>query len=56
METIKDEENLNFKELNVWKRAVEWAKEVILMVDEIRTDRRHYKLFEQLESAVTHNS
>ena len=53
MDVAKEDRNLNFKELNVWKKAVEWAKEVILMVDGIQTDRRHYRLFEQLESAVT---
>ena len=49
----KDDGKLNLKELNVWKKAVEWARDVILMVDKLQTDRKHYRLIEQLESAVT---
>ena len=50
---VKKEEPIRFKELNVWKRAVEWARDVILLVDKMQTDRKHYRLIEQLESAVT---
>ena len=44
---------INFKELKVWNRAVEWARDLILMVDNLQTDRKHYRLIEQLEAAVT---
>ncbi|MFA7359791.1 MAG: four helix bundle protein [Candidatus Kapaibacterium sp.] len=49
----KEESKLNFKELSVWKKSVEWAREVILLADNLQTDRKHYRLFEQLEAAVT---
>ena len=52
-EVIKDEGNLNFKELKVWNRAVEWVRDVILMVEKLQTERKHFRLIEQLESAVT---
>ena len=47
------ESYLNFKKLLVWKKAVEWSTKVILLIDHLQTDRKHYRLIEQLESAVT---
>ena len=42
-----------FKELLVWQRSVDFAKTVILALEDCSSDRKHYRLFEQLESAVT---
>jgi len=42
-----------FEDLDVWRKAVEFSSEVIDLVDTLQTDRKHYKLIEQLESAVT---
>ena len=42
-----------FKELNVWHRAVDFADKSIALIDEIDSNRKHFRLFEQLESAVT---
>ncbi|MBN1871085.1 MAG: four helix bundle protein [Candidatus Omnitrophica bacterium] len=42
-----------FEDLEVWKKAVDFAKEVIDTTNIIETDRKHYRLLEQLESAAT---
>ena len=43
----------SFENLDVWQKAVEFANEVISVVDKLNTDRKHFRLIEQLESAVT---
>lgn len=39
--------------MEVWKKAVDFAKSVIDLTEEINTDRRHYRLIEQLEASST---
>jgi four helix bundle protein len=41
----------NFEDLEVWQKSVEFAKIVIDLAEKIHTDRKHYRLIEQLESA-----
>ncbi len=43
----------SYKDLVVWQRSMILANEVIDLVDHLETDRKHYRLIEQLESAVT---
>lgn len=43
----------SFEDLEVWQKAVDFAYEVIRLAEEIQTDRKHYRLIEQLESAST---
>jgi len=43
----------SFEELEVWQKAVEFAKLVIELAEKIHTDRKHYRLIEQLEAAST---
>ena len=45
--------HFSFENLDVWQKAVEFANEVISVVDKLNTDRKHFRLIEQLESAVT---
>ena len=45
--------DFGFKELTVWHMSVDFAKEVILIFENNSSERKHYRLFEQLESAVT---
>lgn len=45
--------DFGFKELTVWQMSVDFAKEVILIFEHNSSERKHYRLFEQLESAVT---
>ena len=42
-----------FEELEVWQKSVEYAAEVIRLIEKIETARRHYRLIEQLEAACT---
>ncbi|NLC14434.1 MAG: four helix bundle protein [Chloroflexi bacterium] len=43
----------SFKELVVWQKSMILANDVIDLVDHLETDRKHYRLIEQLEAAVT---
>ena len=45
--------HFNFEDLEVWKKSVDFAKQVINISENIETDRKHYRLIEQLESAST---
>lgn len=47
------EEHSRYKDLLVWQKSLTFANEVIDLIDNIQTSRKHYRLFEQLEAAVT---
>ena len=47
------EEQSRYKDLQVWQKSLDFANQVIDLIDHIETSRKHYRLFEQLESAVT---
>jgi len=42
-----------YEELEVWNKAVDFAVRVIETVERISTDRKHYRLLEQIESSST---
>ena len=42
-----------FEDLDVWQKAVSFSNKVIKLVDLITTDRRHFRLIEQLEASST---
>ena len=42
-----------YEDLVVWDKAVDFAVEVISAVENISTDRKHYRLLEQIESSST---
>ena len=42
-----------YEDLDVWNRAVEFAVNVINIVENISTGRKHYRLLEQIESSAT---
>lgn len=44
-------EEFGFKKLKVWQKAVEFANKISLLIETIETNRKHYRLIEQLESA-----
>ena len=46
-------EQAAYKELQVWQKSMEFANQVIQLIDGLDTPRKHYRLLEQLESAVT---
>jgi hypothetical protein len=43
----------SFEDLEVWQKAVDFAKLVIELTEKIDTGRKHYRLIEQLEAAST---
>jgi four helix bundle protein len=45
--------SFGFQELEVWQRAVDFANDVISVTENMNTDRKHFRLVEQLESAST---
>ena len=42
-----------YEKLEVWNKAVEFAVKVIETVENISTDRKHYRLLEQIEACST---
>ena len=42
-----------YEDLDVWNKSVEFAIEVINIVEKIDTDRKHYRLLEQIEASST---
>ncbi len=40
-----------YEDLNVWNKAVDFSVEVIELVENISTDRKHYRLLEQVEAS-----
>ncbi len=42
---------LGYEDLDVWNKAVEFAVEVIELVENISTHRKHYRLLEQVEAS-----
>lgn len=42
-----------FKELLVWQRAVTFADEILAEIENLQSDRKHFRLVEQIEAAVT---
>ena len=44
---------LAYKDLSVWQKSMFFANSVIAFLEALDTDRKHYRLLEQLEAAVT---
>jgi four helix bundle protein len=42
-----------YENLEVWNKAVDFAVKVIDTVENISTDRKHYRLLEQIEASST---
>lgn len=42
-----------FERLEVWKKALEFSNNIVQLVEVIDTDRKHFRLIEQLEAAST---
>ena len=48
-----DGEQVAYKDLQVWQKSMDLVNQVIKVIDEMDTPRKHYRLIEQLESAAT---
>ena len=46
-------DEFDFKKLLVWQKAIEFAKEVITTVEANTSDRKHFRLLEQIDSSAT---
>ncbi len=44
---------LSYKDLNVWRKSIDFANNVISVIETLATQRNHYRLIQQLEAAVT---
>ncbi len=42
-----------FEDLEVWKKSIDFADQVIDLIESLDTDRKHFRLIEQLEAAST---
>ena len=42
-----------YEDLDVWNRAVDFAVKVVELVEMLDTERKHYRLLEQIEAAST---
>ncbi len=50
---MKRNVKFSFEDSEVWQKAVEFANSIIALAEQIHTDRKHFRLIEQLESAST---
>jgi len=48
-----DQDRAAYKDLQMWTKSMALVDQVIAMIDEMDTPRKHFRLIEQLESAVT---
>lgn len=40
------------EELNVWHKAVDFAVGIVTLLEDVATERKHYRLFEQVEASA----
>jgi len=50
---MKINQQAAYKKLHVWQKSMDFATHIIQLIDDLETDRKHFRLIEQLESAVT---
>ena len=48
-----DDIEFGYEKLLIWQRAIEWADRVLSIAENIETERKHYRLIEQIESSCT---
>lgn len=48
-----DPDQHSFKDWIVWQKNINFASDVIDLAENLETDRKHYRLIELLEAAVT---
>ena len=46
-----DETKFGFEDLAVWQKSIEFARRAIQLTEKIESDRKHYRLIENCESA-----
>jgi len=48
-----DDIEFGYEKLIVWQRSLEWADRILTIAENIGTERKHYRLIEQIESSCT---
>ena len=48
-----EQTRFGYEDLEVWQKAIDWASEIVSLCNDLETERRHYRLIEQLESACS---
>jgi four helix bundle protein len=48
-----DDIEFGYEKLLVWQRSLEWADRILTIAENIGTERKHYRLIEQIESSCT---
>ena len=48
-----NQEQSRYKDLLVWQKSLALVDQVIELIDNLETSRKHYRLYDQLESATT---
>ena len=46
-----EDSRFGYENLEVWQKAIDWVTRVIAFTDTLQTDRKHYRLMEQLEAS-----
>jgi len=49
----KENNQLSYKNLKVWKKSIEFASAIIDLSEKLNTSRNHFRLIEQLEASAT---
>ena len=49
----ENNEHSSYKKLIVWQKSMNFANQVIDVTEQLDTERKHYRLVEQLEASVT---
>ncbi len=50
---MSNQDRFGYEDLEVWQKAIDWASEIVSLCNDLETERRHYRLIEQLESACS---
>ena len=48
-----DNNDFGFKNLHVWQRAIDFSDKVFYLLENLNCDRKHFRLVEQCEAAVS---
>jgi four helix bundle protein len=42
-----------FEDLEVWKKSIDFANQIISLTEDVKSPRKHFRLLEQLKSSAT---
>ena len=48
-----EQTRFGYEDLEVWQKAIDWASGIVSLCNDLETERRHFRLIEQLESACS---